>query len=119
MKKAYHLITCNTCQRILKEVKAEEENFEIQELKSNPINEEELMYLYSKTGSFEALFNKRAMKYRSMGLNEMALSEDDFKKHILSEYTFLKRPIFIVNEDAFVGNSKKVVEGLKKKLGQL
>jgi arsenate reductase len=43
-------------------------------------------------GSYEALFSRRAMKYRSMGLNEMELSEDDYRKYILEEYTFLKRP---------------------------
>jgi len=103
----------------LKEVEAEKEGFDIQEIKSRPISEKELDLLKNKVGSYEALFNKRAQKYRSLGLNQLSLSEEDFKKHILSEYTFLKRPIFIVDEEVFVGNSKKTVESLKKKLGQL
>jgi len=64
-------------------------------------------------GSYEALFSRVAMKYRSMGLNEMELTEKDYRKYILEEYTFLKRPV-VVNEDKiFIGNSKKVVEAAK------
>ena len=34
------------------------------------------------------------------------LSEADYKKHLLEEYTFLKRPFIIVDEDVYIGNSK-------------
>jgi len=71
----------------------------------------------SKTiGSYEGLFNKRAMKYRSMGLNEMDLTEKDFRKYILEEYTFLKRPVFIIDDHVFAGNAKKTVEAIKEVL---
>jgi len=56
------------------------------------------------------------MKYRSMGLNEMTLTEADYKKYILEEYTFLKRPVFIIDNAIFVGNSKKNVEAVKSAL---
>ena len=51
-----------------------------------------------------------------MGLKNKELSEDDYKKLILEEYTFLKRPAFIIGEKSFVGNSKKVVAALKEHL---
>ena len=56
------------------------------------------------------------MKYRSLGLNEMDLQEQDYKKYILEEYTFLKRPVIIIENEIFVGNSKKVVNAAKEKL---
>jgi len=62
------------------------------------------------------LFSRRAMKYRQLGLNEMQLTETDYKKYILEEYTFLKRPVFIVDNQIFIGNAKKTVEALSKKL---
>jgi arsenate reductase len=34
----------------------------------------------------------------------------------LDEYTFLKRPVFIVDNEIFIGNSKSVVAALKLKL---
>ncbi|WP_299712499.1 ArsC/Spx/MgsR family protein [uncultured Tenacibaculum sp.] len=114
MKKVYFLQTCDTCRRILKEVNLE--GFEKQEIKSNPITVAQLEELYSFSKSYEGLFNKRAKLYREMDLKNQNLTEDDYKQYILDEYTFLKRPVFIVEDEVFVGNSKKTVESLKEKL---
>lgn len=113
MKKVYHLSSCNTNQRILKEIGFGKE-VELQDIKSHNIDEETLDFVKEKVGSYEALFSKRAMKYRSMGLNEMNLSEKDFKKYMLEEYTFLKRPFIILEDQVFVGNAKKTVEAAKE-----
>ena len=66
------------------------------------------------TDSYESLFSKRARLYKELGLKEKNLTEDDFKKFILEHYTFLKRPVTIINDQIFIGNSKKVVEATKK-----
>lgn len=86
------------------------ESFQMQDIKTTPITLSQLEEMKNLAGSYESLFSRRAMKYRSMGLNEQELSEEDYKKWILEEYTFLKRPVFVVDEKIFVGNSKKVVE---------
>ncbi|MFL2563980.1 MAG: arsenate reductase family protein [Flavobacteriales bacterium] len=112
MKKAYYLSSCSTCDRILKEVKGH--HFQLQDIKSDPIMEEHIDQMYQFTNSYEALFSKRARKYKSMGLKDQNLKEEDFKKLILEEYTFLKRPVFILGHEIFVGNSKKTIDGLKK-----
>ncbi|MCB0633677.1 MAG: ArsC/Spx/MgsR family protein [Saprospiraceae bacterium] len=116
MKKIFHLSTCNTCQRIIGELNGGE-GFELQDIKSKHINEKELDWLKEQAGSYEALFNRRAMKYRSMGLNEQQLTENDYRRLILEEYTFLKRPVIIIDGEAFIGNAKKTVEAAKEKLG--
>lgn len=113
MKKVYFLQTCDTCRRILKEVNLD--GFEQQEIKSNPITAEQLDAMHSFTQSYEALFNKRARKYKTM--DKDGITETDFRQLILDEYTFLKRPVFIVDDEIFVGNSKKVIAQLKEKLG--
>lgn len=113
MKKIYHLSSCNTCQRIIKELDLKGD-VELQDIKKENIDETTLDSIKEKVGSYEAMFSKRAMKYRSMGLNEMELTEADYKKHMLAEYTFLKRPFIILDDQVFVGNSKKVVEAAKK-----
>ncbi|SEB97004.1 Arsenate reductase, glutaredoxin family [Tenacibaculum sp. MAR_2009_124] len=115
MKKVYFLQTCDTCRRILKEVNIE--GFEKQEIKTKPITIEQLEAMHSLSHSYEALFNKRAKLYREMQLNTSELSETDYKQYILKEYTLLKRPVFIVDEEIFIGNSKKVIESLKEKIG--
>jgi arsenate reductase len=60
-------------------------------------------------GSFEALFSRVALKYRALGLNEKKLTEKDYRKYILQEYTFLKRPVMINDGKIFIGNTAKVV----------
>jgi len=115
MKKIYHLQSCNTCQRIIAELN-DGEGFKLQNIKSQTITEKQLDEMRNMTGSYEALFSRRAMKYRSMGLNDMDLNENDYRKYILQEYTFLKRPVIIIDDDIFVGNSKKTVAAAKEKL---
>ena len=109
MKKIYHLGNCSTCQRIIGELH-NIDSFEQQEIKSQAMTAAQVDEMKELAGSYEALFSRRAMKFRSMGLNEMNLSEADFRKYIIEEYTFLKRPVIIIDNVIFVGNSKKVVE---------
>ncbi len=114
MKKVYFLQTCDTCRRILKEVNID--GFEKQEIKSTPITVKQLQEMYDATNSYEALFNKRAKLYKEMDLKNQSLSEMDYKQYILQEYTFLKRPVFIVDDRIFVGNSKKVIAAAKEEI---
>lgn len=113
MKKIYHLSTCDTCQRIIKELQLPED-FNLQDIKTEAITVNQVEEMNALAGSYEALFSKRARLYREKGLNEKQLSESDFKNLILEHYTFLKRPVIFVNGEIFVGNSKKVVEAAKQ-----
>ncbi len=117
MKKVYHLSSCSTCQRILKELDLRP-NVELQDIKEKNIDVQTLDWLKEKIGSYEALFSKKAMKYRSMGLHEKDLSEAEYRKYLLEEYTFLKRPFIINNESIFVGNSKDTVARAKDSFQQ-
>lgn len=118
MHKIHHLSTCDTCQRIIKELGLKDKGFEFQDIKAENISPEELDLAKEKIGSYEALFSKRAQKFRKMGLNEMTLSEADYRKYILEEYTFLKRPFIWIGDDVFVGNAKKTVEAAKAALDE-
>lgn len=115
MKKIYHLSTCDTCKRILKELQPLD-GFVLQDIKTEEITEEQLKEMYALTGSYEALFSKRARLYKEKGLAQKELQEEDYKNLILEHYTFLKRPVIIVNNAVFVGNSKKVVATAKEKI---
>ena len=92
------------------------EDFEKQDIKTSPITEEQLSKMQLLSGSYEALFSRRSMKYKSLGLAGKDLSESDYKNYILEEYTFLKRPVFIIDNEIFIGNSKKEIEKVAQKL---
>lgn len=114
MQKIYYLHTCSTCQRIMKELDLT--GFVQQEIKTTPITAVQLEEMKERTGSYAALFSKRAMKYRQLGLHEQQLTEDDYRDWILKEYTFLQRPVILIDNDIFVGNSKKVIAAAAEKI---
>ena len=80
------------------------------------MNVAQLEEMHKLSGSYEALFNKRAKLYKSLDLKNKPLSEADYRKFILEEYTFLKRPVFMVEDTIFIGNSKNVIAELNVKI---
>ena len=113
--KIYYLSTCSTCIRIMNELGINDKFYK-QDIKLNNIAEADLDEFAKQLGSYEALFSRRAMKYKSMGLKDKKLAEEDYKKLMLEEYTFLKRPFILINGEAFVGNAKKNIEAVKIKI---
>lgn len=105
MKTIFYLKTCDTCRRILKSIPLE--GFVLQEIKTEPITLEQLEILKDYSGSYESLFSRRAKKYKAMGLKDQNLSELDIKQLILSDYTFLKRPVIVDEKKIFIGSDKK------------
>ena len=102
MKRIYYLSTCDTCRRLMKEFGSLNE-FELVDIKSNNMDAKILDFLKEKTGSYEALFSKRAIKYKTLGLKDKSLKDEDFRQLILDEYTFLKRPVLIDGDKVVVG----------------
>lgn len=112
--KVYYLSTCTTCKKIMSELPLD--GFEKQDIKSEPITEAQIDEMKQLAGSYEALFSRVAMKYKAWGLKDKSLGEEDYKNYILQEYTFLKRPVFMVDGQIFIGNAKKNVTALKEYL---
>ena len=108
MRKIFFLSTCDTCKRILKEVSSES-HCTSQDIKSVMYTAEELDEIKQLSGSYETLLNKRARKYKEQNIKEQSLSDDEYRAVILSDYTFLKRPLFVYDDKVFVGNAKKEV----------
>ena len=112
MNKIYYLSTCSTCKKILKDTKADTV-CEMQDLKKQHITPAELDVLAEKIGSYEMLFSRKSQKYKSLGLKDKQLSEQDYRAYILSDYTFLKRPIIIIGKKYLIGNDTRKVSELK------
>ncbi|MGZ8559899.1 MAG: arsenate reductase family protein [Chitinophagaceae bacterium] len=114
MKKIYYLSTCTTCAAIMNETAITNKNFEMQDIKTEKITAKQLDEMKKMAGSYEALFSRRALKYKELGLKDKQLTEKDYRQFILEEYTFLKRPVVIIDDKIFIGSEKKTVEALKK-----
>jgi len=94
------------------------DDFKFQEIKSEPLTAKQVDELAKLAGSYEALFSKRAKLYKDMGLKNQNLTEKDFKHYLLEHYTFLSRPVIVINDKIFVGNSKKTIEAAKEALNE-
>jgi len=109
MTKIYYLSSCDTCKRIISELKLKEKNFVFQDIKTEKITALQLEKLKNQVGLYELLFSRVARKYKELELSKKILTENDYKNFILEEYTFLKRPVICIGDKVFVGNSKAVI----------
>ncbi len=102
----YYLASCDTCRKIIKSL-PKEHDFKFHDIKQDPITVTELEKMRELSGSYEALFSKKAQLYKSMDLKNKSLTEDDYKKYILEHYTFLSRPVFIIKDKIYIGNTQQ------------
>jgi arsenate reductase (glutaredoxin) len=112
MKKVYYLSSCDTCARIINELGLKQKKFIFQDIKTEKMTSEQLSEMKKMAGSYEALFSRVALKYKT--LDPKPSTEAEYKKLILSEYTFLKRPVIIYDNNIFIGNSKGNVAKAKE-----
>ena len=115
MRKIYYLASCATCRKIIKSLPATS-NLEFHDIRQNPISSVELEYMRQLSGSYEALFSKKAQLYKEKGLKNLSLTEADYKNYILEHYTFLSRPVVVLENEIFIGNSQPNILKLHKAL---
>ena len=115
MRKIYYLASCDTCRKIIKSLPSNA-NLEFYDIRQNPITVEELEFMHQLSGSYEGLFSKKAQLYKEKGLKNMTLTEEDYKNYILEHYTFLSRPVVILENEIFIGNSQPNILKLQKAL---
>lgn len=111
----YQLATCSTCKRIRAEL-GEQPELTVVDIKTQPLSAAQVDRMAELAGSYEAIFTRRSRQYRARGLHEQELTEADYRRLILDEYTFLKRPVTTVGDRIFVGNAKKTVADLRAAL---
>ncbi len=111
MKTVFYLKNCNTCKRIIKEVGIDK-SFKMRDIKENKLTPEEVDLLAKTAGSYKVLFSKKARKYREYNLHLKDLTEENYKKYILEDYTFLKRPTVVIENKIFIGSHKNTVKQL-------
>ncbi|HEY5773532.1 MAG TPA: ArsC/Spx/MgsR family protein, partial [Chitinophagaceae bacterium] len=119
MKKIYTIGHCTTSLALFEETGLDKligEKFTLQNIKFEKITPAQLDEMKKMAGTYEALFSRRAIKYKEWKLKDKKLTEKDYRQYILDEYTFLKRPVIIVEDKIFVGSEKKTIAALKDEL---
>ncbi len=114
MDTIFYLASCDTCRKIIKSLP--KNNLVFQDIRQEPITAQQLDDLQKLSGSYEALFSRKAQLYKSRDLKNQKLTETDYKNLILEHYTFLSRPVFVIGGKIYIGNSAKNVEAVIKAL---
>ena len=100
----YWLPNCSTCQKAKSFIERHGiRDFELRDIKENPLSREEIKNLAKLLGGEGEFFSRRAVKYREMKLSEQTLSEKEMLDLMAEEYTFLQRPILVMNGKAIAG----------------
>jgi arsenate reductase len=103
VKRIYQLNTCDNCRKLLKAFSGASSDYEIIDIKTHGIEAKDLDFMKELAGSYEALFSKRAIKYKTLGLKDKKLTEAEMRQFILDEYPFLKRPVRVDGNAIYIG----------------
>jgi len=102
----YYIVSCDCCRKIIKTL-PEKAILLFHDIQISPLKETEIDQLATMAGSYEALFNKKAVQYRTLNLKDANLSEADYKHYLNRYYSFLKHPIIVINNKIHTKNSPK------------
>jgi arsenate reductase len=107
----YWLPNCSTCQKAARWLDRRSVKVTtFRDIKEEPLNRAEIETLVKMLGGPADLFSKRAIKYREMKLNEREVPPAEMLDLMTDEYTFLKRPIMVINGQATAGFFEKSFE---------
>lgn len=99
---------CTTCQKAKRRLDRHRVSVtKFRDIKEEPLEREEVEKLVKMLGGASELFSRRAVKYREMKLNERELSDAEMIDLMTTDYTFLKRPILVINGKATAGYFEK------------
>jgi arsenate reductase len=104
----YYLPSCDTCRKIVKSI-SPKATLLYHDIKQDPLTETQLQELQALAGSYEALFSRKAQLYKAYNLKNQTLTEADYKKYLLEHYTFLARPVFVIQDQIYIGNKPEIV----------
>ncbi len=102
---------CGTCQKAQRFLDRHGvEITRLRDIKEEPLSRREVEKLAQMLGGAANLFSRRAVKYREMKLGERELSAEEMLDLMEGEYTFLKRPILVIDDKAVAGFFEKTFE---------
>ena len=104
----FYLPSCDSCRKIIKAI-SPKASLAYHDIKQDPLTELQLQELQALAGSYEALFSRKAQLYKAYNLKNQTLTEADYKKYLLEHYTFLARPVFVIENQVYICNKPEIV----------
>ena len=101
---------CNTIKKTLDWLDQSGQVYDFRDVKKDPLEESELLDLVQKVG-LDTLVNKRGMKWRSLGLSDKKLSDNELADLLMEHQVMIKRPVVAAESAVIVGFDEEALEG--------
>jgi len=111
----YYLASCETCRKIIKLLPSIS-RLVFHDIRQNPLLNRSWMRSMNYLGIMKRCLSKKAQLYKEWDLKNKHLTEVDFRKYLLEHYTFLSRPVFVIDDKIYIGNSQKNILEVQKVL---
>ncbi len=93
---------CNTVKKTLNWLDENEIEWQLRDVKNDPLTPNELARLVGKVG-LETIVNRKGRKWKMLGLADKELSDNDLFDVLLENQTVIKRPVLVLGESVMVG----------------
>jgi Spx/MgsR family transcriptional regulator len=100
---------CNTVQKTLKWLQEKNLEFSFQDVKKDPLSEEEILDLVKKL-SIETVINKKGTKWRSLNVADRNLSDQELFDLVSEHQTMIKRPVIYNDDSVMIGYDEDALE---------
>lgn len=100
---------CNTVQKTLKWLQGKNFEFTFQDVKKNPLSEEEILDLVKKL-SIETVINKKGTKWKSLNVSDKNLSDQELFDLVNEHQTMIKRPVIYNDDSVMIGFDEDALE---------
>lgn len=103
---------CSTCRKVVQSLVREGiEVRQFRDIREEPLKRSELEAMAQRVGGVARLFSRRAVQYRTRGLDRRELGESEMLDLMLSEPTFVTRPLVLAigRNEAFCGSSARAM----------
>lgn len=103
------LSNCDTVAATKKWMRSKDIEFELIDVRKEPLTFDELKDLEIKVG-IDVLANTRSKTYRDLGISKDELSDEEFLKVLFENQVMIKRPVLVYEDSVLVGYDEEAFE---------
>lgn len=104
---------CNKIRDTKKWLESKNVEFELINVKKEPLTRDELKDLEFKVG-LDVLVNSKGTTYRNLKIKDLGLNEDQLFDVLLENQSMIKRPVLVVENSVMVGYDEEAFETFLK-----
>lgn len=110
------LSNCDTVAATKKWMKSKGVEFELIDVRKDPLSFDELKDLEIKVG-IDVLANTRSKTYRDLGISKDEMSDEEFFNVLFENQVMIKRPVLVYQDSVLVGYDEEAFDIFLKESG--